>query len=98
MSDLRIQPFRDHPYKKDKNSGYDSRPAKRKSYFLFIDIPKENKTGSNQNCFDCVHHALGNIEEGTHIDADSKNGKGDNIRDIRSFLVCSGAVYKHRLD
>ena len=87
MSDLRIQPFREHPDKEDKNSGYDSQPAKRKFYFLFIDIPKVNKTGSNQNCFYCVYHALGNIEEGAHIDADSKNDKGDNIRDIRSFWV-----------
>jgi len=87
MSDLRIQPLRKHPYKEDKNSGYDGQPAKRKSYFLFIDIPKVNKTGSNQNCFYCVYQALGNIEEGTHIDADPKNDKGNNIRDIRSFLI-----------
>jgi len=87
MSDLRIQSFRQHPYKKDKNSGDDSRPAKRKSYFVFIDIPKINKTGSNQNRFYWVNQGSGNIEEGTHIDADSKNDKGGNIRDIRSYFV-----------
>jgi len=30
---------------------------------------------------------LGNIEEGTRIDADCKEGKGKNIGNIRSFLV-----------
>ena len=86
MSYFRIQPFREHPYKEDKNSGDDSQPAKRKFYFLFIDIPKVNEAGSNQDCFYCVYHARGNIEKGTRIDADYKNDKGNNIRDIRSFL------------
>lgn len=72
MPDLRIQPFKEYPYQKNENPGYDSQPAKGKPYLIYlisVDIPKPNETGRNQDGFDRVYQALWNIKQGGYIDA-----------------------------
>jgi hypothetical protein len=58
MPNLRVKPFREHPYKEDNHPRYNSQPAKRESYFLFVSIPKINETSRNQNGLDRIYEEL----------------------------------------
>ena len=46
---------------------------------MFVGIAEENETDSNQNRFDRVYQALGNIKQRGYIDAYGVKDKGVSI-------------------